>query len=116
MLERVRITFLKPGAAFVLTCLNGIRDYRRFSQADAESGRLDPLTGATSREEEVQTAAGPKLTTLRDKGHTPVELRLLMRLAGLEVRSIGNGTAGQWRAGALDLDAIELMAVAQKRG
>ena len=53
---------------------------------------------------------------VRERGSTPTELRLLFGLAGLSVRNIWGGTAGNRRRGPSDLDEIEIMVVAGKSG
>jgi hypothetical protein len=44
----------------------------------------------------------------------PPELVLLFRLAGMTVLNMWGGTAGNWGRRPLDLDEIEIMAVARK--
>jgi hypothetical protein len=57
-------------------------------------------------------AEGP--TTLRERGFVPTEILLLFNQAGLSVLGRWGGTAGNWNRGAIDLDEIEIMVLAEK--
>lgn len=101
---------LRPGGHFLLTCLNGLNPIRRFNQEDVLAGRFDPATLSTTAQQEV---AG-QTVTLRYSQHTPGELLLLLRLAGLGATGpVRNGTVGHWGE-AIDLDGVELFIVAKK--
>jgi ubiquinone/menaquinone biosynthesis C-methylase UbiE len=101
---------LKPGARCLFTALNGYRMARRHSQADVEKNTFDPLTLS-----EVSEVSIPGVTsTMRERGFVPTELELLFRIAGLNVLHIWGGTAGDWRRGKINLDEMEIMAVAEK--
>jgi len=102
---------MNPCARCLFTVLNGYRMARRHGQDDVASGGFDPLT-LTERSD---CEAGGR-TSLRERGFVPTELRLLFRAAGLDVLHIWGGTAGAWNRGPIQLDEMELMAVAQKRG
>lgn len=101
---------LKPGALFVLTALNGLRKIREYDQEAMGQGRFDPLTLTDTY---IMTA-GDVSVEVRERGYVPSELVLAMRLAGFEPLHIWGGTAGNWGQRPVDLDEIELMAVARR--
>ena len=103
---------LRPEAMVIFTVLNGAAMLRRYQQADITAGRFDPIT-ITEQADFVPLEGHPPVT-VRERGFVATELRLLFRLAGLEVRHIWGGTAGNWGHRPIDLDEIELMLVAQK--
>jgi len=107
---------LKPGAPFVLTALNGLRAIREFSQEDVKSGRFDPLTLVETYPMEYETPQGTQSVLVREKKRLPGELAKLCRQCGFEVAHIWGGTAGAWRREMVDLDEMEAMIVARKRG
>jgi len=102
---------LKPGAKCLFTVLNGYWMNRKYTQDDVEKGLFDPLTLTMASEctpfEDAHQAPA------REKGFVPTELRLLFRLAGLNVQQIWGGTAGAWNRQPINLDEIEIMVVAQ---
>ena len=103
---------LRPQAMAIFTVLNGAAMLRRYQQADVTAGRFDPIT-MTEQADYVPLEGQPSVT-VRERAFVATELRLLFRLAGLEVRHIWGGTAGNWGHRPLDLDEIEIMLVAQK--
>lgn len=96
---------MKPGAPCLFTVLNAYRMARKYGQADVESGTFDPLTLTE------QSDVGPEIQGLSERAFVPTELRLLFRIAGLEVRNIWGGTAGNWGRRTIDLDEYEIMIV-----
>ena len=103
---------LKPQAKCLFTVLNGFALIRKYSQSEVEQGRFDPL--ALAERSEVASPGSYAVTPLRERGFVPTELVLLFRLAGLHVLNIWGGTAGNWGKRTIDLDEIEIMALAQK--
>ncbi|MBN2491302.1 MAG: class I SAM-dependent methyltransferase [Planctomycetes bacterium] len=65
---------------------------------------------------DVGCGTGRHAIELTRRGFVATELVLLCRLAGLSVRDMWGGTAGNWGRRPLDLDEIEIMIVAQKTG
>lgn len=106
---------LKPGAAFILTALNGLKMARQYSPEDVTSGRFDPLTLTESQNIPVETPDGTQEVPVREKGFTALELHLLLTMAGFSVEHIGGGTAGNWGMRPLDMDEYELMAICRKK-
>ena len=51
---------------------------------------------------------------VRERAFVAPELVLLFGMAGLRVRDIWGGTAGNWGRRSIDLDEIEIMVVARK--
>jgi cyclopropane fatty-acyl-phospholipid synthase-like methyltransferase len=103
---------LKPQAKAVLTVLNATAMLRRYQNKDISEGRFDPLTMVESSEYPPREGLPP--IAVRERAFVPTELALLFRLAGLSVLYIWGGTAGNWGRRSLDLDEIEIMAVACK--
>ena len=101
---------LRPQAMVIFTVLNGAAMLRRYQQADVVAGHFDPITMT----EQAVPLEGQPVVAARERAFIATELRLLFRLAGLEVRHIWGGTAGNWGHRPLDLDEIEIMLVAQK--
>jgi cyclopropane fatty-acyl-phospholipid synthase-like methyltransferase len=114
ILQAVRAA-LKPGAAFVLTTLNGLRMVRAKTPEEVAAGAFDPLTMTSRTAIDWETPEGKRSIELRERGYVPTELRLMARLAGFEVVYLGGGTAGNWGRRPLDLDEMEVMLVARKR-
>lgn len=103
---------LKDGAKAVLTVLNGAAMLRRHTNEDVAGGRFDPSTLVETGE--YAPREGMPVVAVRERAFVPTELALLFRLAGLSVRNIWGGTAGNWGRRPLDLDEIEIMIVAWK--
>jgi len=105
---------LKPGGPFVLTALNACRMIRQYQQKDVEAGKFDPMTLVVREGIEWETPEGKKSFRSRDRGVVATELAILLKQAGLAVRHIWGGTAGNWGRRPLDLDEFEIMVVAEK--
>ncbi len=103
---------MKPGAKCVFTVLNGYALARRRTQADVEQRMFDPL--AFTERSECHGPGSGRAGRLRERAFVPTEIVLLFALAGLEVRNIWGGTAGNWGRRVIDLDEIEIMVVARK--
>ncbi len=106
---------LKPGATFVLTCLNGLRMARRHAQDDVENGAFDPITMTDRNAFEYETPEGKRTFVSRERGYVPTELAFLARTAGFDVSHIWGGTAGNWGRRKIELDEMEIMMVARKQ-
>ena len=105
---------LKPGAKALLTVLSAARLMRAYQDADVAEGRYDPATLTESHA--MAPREGLPAVALRERAFVPTEIRLLCRLAGLEVLNIWGGTAGNWGRRTIELDEYEIMAVVQKAG
>ena len=105
---------LKPGGRLVLTALSALRMVRQATPEDVLAGRFDPLAMEECGTMEFETPEGPQSVPTRERGYVPTEMRLLLRCAGLEVENLWGGTAGNWGRRPLDLDEMEMMAVARK--
>jgi SAM-dependent methyltransferase len=105
---------LRPGGRFLLNVLNACRQIRAFNDADVASGRFNVLDlTETSLVSELLPDFRPDPPP-RERGYTPPELRRMLLAAGLEVRGIHGGTAGDWGLRPPKLDEMELMALAEK--
>ena len=103
---------LKPQAKALFTVLNGAAMLRRYQKQDVAEGRFDPMKMVESSEHPPREGLPP--IPVRERGFLPTELILLFRMAGLTVLHLWGGTAGNWGRRPLDLDEIEIMAVACK--
>ena len=105
---------LKPEAKLMMTVLNGLALIRKYKQEDVEKGVFDPTALAGTCPMEYDTPEGKKSITLRERGFTPTELKLMLGQIGFEVNHIWGGTAGNWGRREIDLDEIEIMIVGTK--
>jgi len=112
ILSNIRLA-LRPGGKLVLNALCAYRKIRRAGQGLEGDGEFDPDT-MTETFREVETAGGTIATNVRERGYVPTEMRLLMRLAGMEALHVWGGTAGNWGERPVELDEYELMVVARK--
>lgn len=103
---------LKHGATALLTVLNGAAMIRRRANRDVAEGRFDPLR--MTETSEFPPREGMPAAAVRERSFVPTELSLMCRLAGLPVRSMWGGTAGNWGRRPIDLDEMEIMVVARK--
>jgi cyclopropane fatty-acyl-phospholipid synthase-like methyltransferase len=106
---------LKPDGRLLLTALNALRTIRAATTDDVASGRFDPLTTTQTSQSEAAPGGEPFAHALRERSYTPSELTLLLRSCGFAVEHVWGGTAGRWARRPVELDEIELMAVARKR-
>ncbi len=105
---------LKPGAKLILTVLNAFKMIRQYNAEDISKGKFDPINIAEHTTMEFDTPEGKKSVMVHEKGFTATEIRLLMERAGLEIRSIYGGTAGNWGQRPIDPDEYEIMVIAVK--
>jgi cyclopropane fatty-acyl-phospholipid synthase-like methyltransferase len=113
ILKRIEAA-LKPGGKLILGALSGTKKIREYSDADVGSGKFDPFTLVDVFVMEYETEGGTETVEVRERGYIASELSLILQLAGLTVKNIWGGTAGNWRRGPLELDEYELMVVAGK--
>ena len=105
---------LKPDGMLILTALNGMRKIRGATQEAIADGTFDPLTLVETYPHEYESEEGKKSIIVRERGFVPSELILLLIIAGFRVEHIWGGTAGHWRRAAVDLEEMEIMAIARK--
>jgi len=103
---------LKSQARVMATVLSASRMIRAHTNEDVALGRFDPLTLVESAE--MPPRQGAAAIAVRERGFVATELRLLFGLAGLSVKNMWGGTAGNWGRRTLDLDEYEIMMVATK--
>ncbi|MCX6026264.1 MAG: class I SAM-dependent methyltransferase [Chloroflexi bacterium] len=84
----------------------------------ADAGRYTaartPLTLVETYIMTVEDPRGHREVHAREKGYLPSELRLVLEACGFEVRHLWGGTAGRWGRRPIELDEIEIMAVARR--
>ena len=105
---------LKPEARLIMTVLNGCRMLRKYSPEDVKEGKFNPTTLSESHTIVTDTPDGKTALPVRERGYIPTELALLLRLAGFRVEHIWGGSAGNWGRRPLELNEMEVMAVASK--
>ncbi len=105
---------LKADGLLILTVLNGLRKIRAATQEMITDGTFNPLTLTETFPMEYEDAGEVKTITVRERGFAPSELVLILRVAGFSVEQIWGGTAGNWQRRAVDMDEIEIMAIACK--
>jgi len=106
---------LDVGGMFILTTINGARKFRSYKQEDVVSGDFDPIHVVELFDVEYDSGGGIVKTRVREKGYIGSELMLLLRMAGFGTENIWGGTAGNWGNRQIELDEIEIMAVAVKK-
>ncbi len=105
---------LKPDAKLIMTTLNGYRMIRQYTNKDIEKDCFDPVLLCEVVPVEYDTPDGKKEVTIKQHGYLPSDLSLLFKLAGFEVENIWGGTAGNWGKRSIDLDEMEIMAIARR--
>lgn len=105
---------LKPGGRFLLTALSALRTIRQYTDADVASGKFDPMGLVEAGEMQIATPEGPDVVPVRERAYVAGELKLMCRLAGLDVQQIWGGTAGNWGHRQIEMDEYELMLIARK--
>lgn len=105
---------LKPGKRLVLDTLNASEKIRRYQIEDIRAGRFDPVDLVETFELKNDTSVEKKNYTLREKGYTGIELKLLLRLAEFQVEHIWGSHAGRWRKEPPEPDEMGIMAIAHK--
>ncbi|KQC13309.1 MAG: hypothetical protein APR63_08965 [Desulfuromonas sp. SDB] len=106
---------LKPGGKLLLTVLNGLRKIREYSDEDVQENRFDPLNIQTIEKlEYLDEQNQMNYVTIKEKGYTAVEMKLLFKLSGFKAVSFWGGTAGAWNRKRLKLDEMEIMVKAEK--
>lgn len=105
---------LKDDGMLVLTVLNGMLKIRAATQDAIANGTFNPLTLTEIYPIDYEDKGSTKNITVRERGFVPSELVLMLRVAGFSVERIWGGTAGNWKRKAVDLDEMEIMAMARK--
>jgi len=105
---------IKPQARFILTTLNGMAKIRAASEEQVSQGVFDPMAIMETFSMEYETPEGKRSIALKERGFVPSELRLMLQVAGFTVEHLYGGTAGAWHRGPVQLDEMEIMAIARK--
>jgi SAM-dependent methyltransferase len=105
---------LVPGGSLILNVLSALRIIRATTDENVADGTFDPLT-LTERSAVHSLLPDATLSeTLRERHYTAPELHRLATDAGLTVRGIHGGTAGNWGLRPITLDDYEMMLIATK--
>jgi SAM-dependent methyltransferase len=105
---------LRPGAKLIMTTLNGYRMIRQYTNEDIEKGSFDPVSLCEIVPVEYDAPDGKKEVMIKQHGYMPSDLSLLFKLAEFDIENIWGGTAGNWGRRPIDLDEMEIMAIAGK--
>jgi len=105
---------LKPGGVLVLNALSALRAVRAATEQIVESGQFDPMTMTERSDVRDLLPEAEGVDELRERFYTAPELRRLAEDAGLTVRGVYGGTAGNWGLRPVTLDDYELMLMASK--
>lgn len=102
---------LRPGGRVAVSAFSAYFQIRYLEDADT----FDATTGVNHERTELRAPDGSRAThDLWTSCFTPRELRLLARLAGLEVLHLWSVTPGEYAAAPPDLDQPELLLVARR--
>jgi len=104
---------LRPGAPFVLTCLNALRLVGAVAKGEV-SDEFELATFTQTFVMDCETPGGKRKITLQDRSFVPTEVEALCRWAGFEVEHVWGGTAGNWGRRPVEPDEMEIMVVARK--
>jgi len=107
-------TALKPNAKLILTAPNGLLKIRQATDEQVARGEFDPATLTERFTLSAESRTGIQNVTLRERGFTPTELRLMFNISGLKVECIFGGTAGAWNREPVRLDEMEIMVIGRK--
>ncbi len=105
---------LRPGGVVILNALSALRAVRAATQEDVARGRFDPTTMTVRSDVYDLVPDAASLGELRERLYTAPELRRMAVDAGLTVRGVHGGTAGDWGLRPVTLDDWELMLVATR--
>ncbi|MFG0285947.1 MAG: class I SAM-dependent DNA methyltransferase [Phycisphaerales bacterium JB039] len=103
---------LRPGGVLILNALSALRAVRAATEQSVESGRFDPLTMTERSDVHDLLPNDPLPGDLRERFYTAPEIRRMAEDAGLTVRGVYGGTAGNWGLRPITLDDYELMLIA----
>jgi SAM-dependent methyltransferase len=105
---------LKPGAPFLLTCLNGYSTIRQMKDEHIADGRFDPSTMYANYQDEWDLPSGTTLVTIRERLFIAPEVVAMLTRCGFRVENVYGGTAGYWARRFLSLDEVEAMFVCRR--
>ena len=105
---------LKPGAPFLLTCLNGYSTIRQMKDEHIADGRFDPATMYASYQDEWDLPSGVTVVNVRERLFIAPEVVAMLTRCGFRVENVYGGTAGYWARRFLSLDEVEAMFVCRR--
>lgn len=105
---------LKPGGVMITTVLNACRILRAVTDEDCQAGRFDLNTQVEFSRETVAAESGEREIVLAERYYTPAEFTFFLKHIGFERIEIFGGTAGSWNKGPVQLDEMEIMAIARR--
>ncbi len=106
---------LKPGGVLALSAFNAYFAVKYFAGEDNPDATFDAATGVNHERTEVRNEQGEaKPVDLWTGCYTPRELRVLCRLAGLNIESINSVEPGDYRLAAPTTETAEFLVIARR--
>ena len=105
---------LKENAILIMTVSSAIPHFRRWNEEDLQDGTFDIINNVETFRMEDLYPDDAKDIIFKSKTFTPIELKMLLKMAGFTTLLIGGGTAGSWNKNRLLLDDHEIMVIGRK--
>jgi SAM-dependent methyltransferase len=106
---------LKDGSFLFMTVSSAIPHFRRWNDNDIQNGIFDLINNVETFKMEDIYPIDAKDITFKSKSFTPVELKMLLKMAGFATILIGGGSAGAWNREKLSIDDHEIMIIGKKQ-
>jgi len=104
----------KEGGLLMLTCSSALPHIRRWNDNDVKNGTFDLIDFVESFKMEDEYPEEARDLIFKSKSFTPVELKLLFHMAGLDVVFIGGSTGSRWNKDFLSFEDHEILIVGKK--
>jgi hypothetical protein len=105
---------LRPGGTLVLNVLNASRALRAVDDEAVRTSRFDPVNLTELSDVTHCLPDAPIALRLRERYYTAPEIRRMVQAAGMTVRGVHGGTAGNWGLRPIELDEYEIMVIGQR--
>lgn len=105
---------LRSGGTLILNVLNASRVMRALDDQAVREGTFDPVNLTQVSDVAQCLPDAPTAHRLRERHYTAPEIRRMVQAAGMTVRGVYGGTAGNWGLRPIELDEYELMVIAQR--
>ena len=105
---------LKNEAYLFMTVSSVIPHFRRWNEEDIQNGIFDIINNVETFKMEDIYPIDAKDITFKSKSFTPIEVKMLLKMAGFTTLAVGGGTAGLWNKNKLLLDDHEIMIIGKK--
>jgi hypothetical protein len=105
---------LKDEAYLFMTVSSVIPHFRRWNEEDIQNGIFDIINNVETFKMEDIYPIDAKDITFKSKSFTPIELKMLLKMAGFKTLAVGGGTAGLWNKNKLLLGDHEIMIIGKR--